>query len=53
MVTSLAAECFLGCQFLNRHVRMILPKEKRVVLANDNVVQILQDSADRPDSGNV
>jgi hypothetical protein len=51
VVTSLAAECILGCQFINRHVRMILPKEKLVVLANDNVVSILQDSADRPDSG--
>jgi hypothetical protein len=51
VVTSLAAECILGCQFRNRHVRMILPKEKRVVLANDNVVSILQDSADRPDYG--
>ena len=38
VVTSLAAECILGCQFINRHVRMILPKEKRVVLTNDNVV---------------
>lgn len=53
VVTSLAAECILGCQFINRHVRMILPKEKRVVLTNDNVVSILQDSADRPDSGKV
>jgi hypothetical protein len=51
VITSLAAECILGCQFINRHVRMTLPKEKRVVLANDNVVSILQDSADRPDSG--
>jgi hypothetical protein len=32
---------------------MILLKEKRVVLANDIVVSILQDSADRPDSGKV
>jgi hypothetical protein len=32
---------------------MILPKEKRVVPANDNVVSTLQDSADRPDSGKV
>jgi hypothetical protein len=53
VVTSLAAECILGCQFINRHVRMILPNEKHIVLANDNVVSILQDSADRPDSGKV
>jgi hypothetical protein len=32
---------------------MILPKDKRVVLANENVVSILQDSADRPDSGKI
>jgi hypothetical protein len=32
---------------------MILPNEKRAVLANDNVVSILHDSADRPDSGKV
>jgi hypothetical protein len=32
---------------------MILPKEKSVVLVNDNVVSILQDSADRPDYGKV
>jgi Retroviral aspartyl protease len=51
VVTSLAAECILGCRFINRPVRMILPKDKRVVLANDNVVSILQDSADRPDYG--
>jgi hypothetical protein len=53
VVKSLAAECTLGCQFINRHVRMILSKEKRVVLANDNVVSILQDSADRPNYGKV
>jgi hypothetical protein len=32
---------------------MILSKEKHVVLAKDYVVSILQDSADRPDSGKV
>jgi Retroviral aspartyl protease len=53
VVTSLAAECILGCQFINRHVRMILPKEKRVVLANENMVSILQDSEDRPYIGKV
>jgi hypothetical protein len=44
VVTSLAAECILGCQYIDRYVRTILPKEKRVVLSDDTVITILQDS---------
>jgi gag-polyprotein putative aspartyl protease len=53
VVSSLAAECILGSQFINRHVRMISPKEKYVVLANDNLVSIFQDAADWLDYGKV
>ena len=44
VVESLAAECTLGCQFIDRQVQAILPKEKRVTLANGSVIPILQDS---------
>jgi hypothetical protein len=33
VVESLAAECILGCQFIDRQVQAIHPKEKRVTLA--------------------
>jgi hypothetical protein len=48
-VHSLAAECILGCQFIDRHVRSMLPKEKQVLLSDDSVISILQDSATLPD----
>jgi hypothetical protein len=44
VVEGLAAECILGCQFIDRQVQAILPKEKRVKLANGNVIQIIHDS---------
>jgi Retroviral aspartyl protease len=44
VVPGLAAECILGCQFIYRHVKSILPKEKKVLLENVGVVAILQDS---------
>jgi hypothetical protein len=44
VVTSLAAEYILGCQYIDRCVRTILPKEKRVVLSDDSVIQIIRDS---------
>jgi RNase H-like domain found in reverse transcriptase/Reverse transcriptase (RNA-dependent DNA polymerase)/Integrase zinc binding domain/Integrase core domain/Chromo (CHRromatin Organisation MOdifier) domain/Retroviral aspartyl protease len=59
VVPGLAAECILGCQFINRHVRNILPRERRVTLSNDSVISILHDSgspppsADRKSSANV
>jgi hypothetical protein len=49
VVHSLAVECILGCQFIDRHVRSILPKEKRVLSSDDSVIPILQDSATLPD----
>jgi Retroviral aspartyl protease len=44
VVTSLAAECILGCQYIDRCVRTILPKDKRVVLSDYSVIPILRDS---------
>ena len=40
----LATERILGCQFLNRHVAAILPKEKVVRLSDASTIQILKDS---------
>jgi hypothetical protein len=40
-VHSLAAKCIMGCRFIDRHVRSILPKEKRVLLSDDSVIPIL------------
>jgi hypothetical protein len=44
VVQGLAAECILGCQFIDRQVQVILSREKRVTLANGSVIPILQDS---------
>jgi hypothetical protein len=52
VVHILAAECILGFQFIHRDVRLILPKEKLVFLFDDNVIQILQDSATMADHRN-
>jgi hypothetical protein len=41
VVQGLAAECNLGCQFIDRQVQAILPREKRVTLANGSVILIL------------
>jgi hypothetical protein len=51
VVAGLAAECILGCLFINRHVQTILPKEKKVLLSDDSVVSILQDSEELTPSG--
>jgi Retroviral aspartyl protease len=44
VVESLAAECILGCQYIDRQVQAIYPKEKRVTLANGSVIPIIHDS---------
>jgi hypothetical protein len=44
VVETLAAECILGCQFINGEVQAIHPKEKRVTLANGSVIPIIHDS---------
>jgi hypothetical protein len=44
VVQSLAAECILGCQFIDRQVQAIHPKEKRVTLANGSIILIIHDS---------
>jgi hypothetical protein len=45
------AECILGCQFIDRQVQAILPREKRVTLANGSVILILQDLNAHPVAG--
>jgi hypothetical protein len=47
----LAAECIMGCQFKDRQVQAILPREKRVTLANGSVIPILQYSDPHPVAG--
>jgi Retroviral aspartyl protease len=44
VVPGLAAECILVCQFIDRHVKSILPKEEKVLLENGGVAAIIQDS---------
>jgi hypothetical protein len=44
VVEGLAAECILGCQFIDRQVQAIYPKQKRVTLANGSVIPIIHDS---------
>jgi hypothetical protein len=44
VIAGLAAECILGCQFIDRYVQSILPKEKRILLSDNSAVYILQDS---------
>jgi transposase InsO family protein len=44
VITDLAAQCILGCQFIDRHVTSILPGEKKVILSDGSVVYILHDS---------
>jgi hypothetical protein len=50
-VQGLAAEWILGCQFIDRQVQAILPREKPVTLANGSVIPILQDSDPHPVAG--
>jgi hypothetical protein len=47
VVKYLMAGCILGCQFIDRHVKSILPKERRVLLNDDSSVAILYASPDR------
>jgi hypothetical protein len=51
VVSSLAAECILGCQYIDRHVSAISPKEKRVLVSDGSIIPILQDSAAVPVNG--
>jgi hypothetical protein len=44
VVESLAAECILCFQFVDRQVQAIHPKENRVTLANGSVILIIHDS---------
>jgi gag-polyprotein putative aspartyl protease len=44
VVEELAAECILGCQFINRHVQTIIPKDRKVVLSDGSVISIRHDS---------
>jgi transposase InsO family protein len=43
VVAGLAADCILGCQFIDRHVRTITPKDKRVTLSDESIIPILRD----------
>jgi hypothetical protein len=42
VVKNLTAGCILGCQFIDRHVHSILPKERRVRLTEGGSVAILR-----------
>jgi Retroviral aspartyl protease len=42
VVKHLAAGCILGCQFIDRHVKRIHPKEKRLLLNDGTPVAILR-----------
>jgi Retroviral aspartyl protease len=44
VVTSLASQFILCCQYIDRWVRTILSKDKRVVLSDDSVIPIIRDS---------
>jgi hypothetical protein len=50
VVKQLAAGCILGCQFIDRHVKCIHPKEKRVLLNDGTSVAILR-AATHPATG--
>ena len=43
VVQNLAADCILGCQFINRQVQAILPKEKQIRLIDGSSIPILRD----------
>jgi hypothetical protein len=49
VAAGLAADCILGCHFIDHHVKNILPREKRVTLMDDSVVSILKDSEEFPE----
>jgi hypothetical protein len=51
VVQGIAAECILGCQFIDLQVQAILAREKRVTLANGSVIPILKDSDPHPVAG--
>jgi hypothetical protein len=43
VVQNLAADCILGCQFIDRQVQAILPKEKQIRLIDGSSIPILHD----------
>jgi hypothetical protein len=44
VVEELAAECILGCKFINRHVQTTLHKDRKFILSDGSVISILHDS---------
>jgi hypothetical protein len=44
VIEGLAADCILGCLFINKRVTAILPKVKKVRLSDASVIPILLDS---------
>jgi hypothetical protein len=42
VVDNLLPDCILGCQFINRQVAAILPKEKQVRLVDNSIVPIIK-----------
>jgi Retroviral aspartyl protease len=40
VVDILAADCIIGCEFINKHVEAIFPKEKQVQLVEGGVARI-------------
>jgi hypothetical protein len=44
VIEGLAADCILGCLFINKHSTEILPKEKQFRLSDASVIPILRDS---------
>jgi transposase InsO family protein len=51
VVERLVAECIVGCQFIDRHVKTILPMEKRVILSDGSIVPILRTAEPPPQKG--
>ena len=43
VVENLAADCILGCQFINRQAQAILPKEKQIRLIDGSSIPIIRD----------
>jgi hypothetical protein len=43
LAENLAADCILGCQFINHQVQAILPKEKQILLIDGSAIPILRD----------
>jgi hypothetical protein len=47
VVKYLTAGCILGCQFIDRRVKSILPKERLVLINDGSSVAIIQSASDR------